>query len=292
MDKFSISEVSRFSGVKPHNIRMWEQRYNALEPNRSEGNTRYYSGEQLRRLLNIVSLMDYGYKISELGTMPDEKLYDLVKTITVHPSGKTKSEYLVSQLIASGMNFNEAHFEKIFAHGLLHYNMKEIYKKVIYPMLIRLGLIWQTNELPPAHEHFISNLIRQKIDTAINSLPPPEPGSSKWLLFLPENEFHELGLLFSNYFIRGAGKEVTYLGGNVPIKSLADAVKSIKPHNLLFFLISTNRPEDIVDYLAELKYLIEDQNIFIAARENMIKRTKVDKTIIWLSSVEELERLL
>jgi hypothetical protein len=243
MNNFSISQLQQFSGIKAHTIRIWEQRYNALTPNRSEGNTRYYDDSQLRRLLNIVSLMDSEYKVSELCLMPDEKLFNLIKSKLVSNSVEASSAaYFVSQLIAAGMCYDVAAFEKIFSTSIKKFGIRDTYIKVIYPLLDRIGLMWSCDTMPPAQEHFISNIIRQKLFSAIDELPPAKSLKDTWLLFLPENEFHEIGLLFSYYVIRNAGKRVVYLGSNLPLDTLISAAKDINPSNLLFFLVHNDAP--------------------------------------------------
>jgi DNA-binding transcriptional MerR regulator len=292
MNSFSISQLSQLSGIKAHTIRIWEQRYNALTPHRSDGNTRYYDNSQLRRLLNIVSLMDEGYKISELCAMPDEKLYNLVSDIQNEDKSTGPSEYFISQLISAGMSYDEAHFEKVFAHCLIKYGMKETYIKVIYPTLLRMGLMWATGAFPPSQEHFNSNMIRLKLSTAIDSLPPPKSPTDTWLLFLPENEFHEISLLFSQYLIRLSGKRTIYLGGNLPFDSISDAILSTEPENLLFFLVHYNSPVDTQNYLDNLSSLYPDKNIFISGNTKLIRQLKYGKCIHWLESVEDLENVL
>lgn len=292
MDEFTISQVARYSGIKPHTIRMWEQRYNALNPLRTSGNTRIYSNEELRRLLNIVSLLEYDYKVSELCVMSDQKLFNLISQTKSKAGKDGKNEYSISQLIAAGMSYDENYFEKVFSNCLLRLGMKQTYIKVIYPALIRLGLMWTTNELPPSHEHFISNLIRQKILTAIDSLPPPEQKSEKWLLFLPEDEFHEMGLLFANYFIRFAGKKVIYLGSNIPLQSLVVAVDDSSPDNLLLFLVKNDLSPKVYNYLDELINRFGNKNIYVSANKKLIDGADTGKGVIWLKSVKELERKL
>ena len=166
--------------------------------------------------------MDSEHKVSELCEMPDKRLFNLIIE-QVQNSIKTteKAEYYISQLIAAGMSYDEQHFEKIFSNCLVRYGMKEAYTKVLYPMLVRIGLMWSGDSIPPANEHFISNLLRQKLFTAIDSLPPAKASADKWLLFLQENEFHEIGLLFACYLIRLSGRQVIYLGPDVPLSSLA-----------------------------------------------------------------------
>ncbi len=145
MNYFSISQLARYSGIKPHTIRMWEQRYNALTPNRSEGNTRYYDNKQLRRLLNIASLLESDYKVSELCKMPDKKLFSLVEELPNKTADNDINEFFVLQLVSAGMSYDEVSFDKIFSHCLLKYGIKEAYIKVIYPMLHRVGIMWTTN---------------------------------------------------------------------------------------------------------------------------------------------------
>ena len=288
MDQLSISQLAQFSGLKAHTIRMWEQRYNALSPNRSEGNTRYYDNSQLRRLLNIVSLSDREHKISELCAMPDKKLFRLVKELQNETSNEV-DEYFISQIIAAGMSYDEPYFNKIFSHCLLRYGIRDSYLKVIYPILVRMGLMWAGNTLPPAQEHFISNLFRQKLSTAIDSLPPPKPGQDSWLLFLPENEFHEIGLQFSHYLISLAGKKVIYLGSNVPLESLAQAIKKVSVQNLLLFLVHNNSGKVIQEYINELYIRFKNKKIFIAGGPSFATQITNKKGIYLLQSVQSLE---
>ncbi len=288
MNQFSISQLEKFSGIRAHTIRIWEQRYNALQPNRSEGNTRYYDNEQFRRLLNIVSLSKQGYKVSDLCAMPDKQLFKLVWEIENEIENKHE-EYFISQLILAGVSYDESYFDKIFSHTLLRYGMKDTYLKVIYPVLVRTGLMWACDDLAPANEHFISNLFRQKLFTAIDALPPSKSGSDSWLLFLPENEFHEIGLLLAHYLIRLSGKKVVYLGGNVPTQSIITTTKGISCDHLLLFLVHRDKELDVHNYLTDLSTHFKERNIYIAGDQQFLNRVKKPKNITFLSSVEELE---
>lgn len=290
MNQFSISQLSQFTGIKPHTIRIWEQRYNALNPHRSEGNTRYYDGSQLRRLLNIVSLSGTGNKISRLCTLSDEELYKLRKEYEGSAALSHDFGYFINQLIAGGMSYDEANFEKAFSHCLLRFGLQKTYVEIVYPLLDRIGLMWSTNSIPPSQEHYISNLLRQKMFTAIDSMPPVVEGEKKWLLFLPEDEFHELGLLFANYFLRSRGKNVVYLGANVPISSVHHTLEDIEIDNLLLFMVHRNEPESIEDYLKELRTIAGEKRIFVAGSGLTIEEFPDDKAIVKLSSVTDLER--
>src|SRR5664279_4349134 len=174
MESFSVSDLANYSGIKPHTIRIWEKRYHALKPNRSQGNTRYYDSAQLKRLLNISSLLHSDYKVSALCAMPDEKLQALGRK-NLQSNTTDQKEYFVTQLISAALTYDESDFVKIFSHCLLRYGLKDAYLLVLYPVLIRIGLMWLNDSLPTSSEHFISNLIRQKLFTAIDSLPAPKP---------------------------------------------------------------------------------------------------------------------
>ena len=289
LDDFSISELQEFSGIKAHTIRMWEQRYDALKPNRSDGNTRYYDGQQLRRLLNIVSLMKGDYKISELCAMPDKKLFDLIDKQTAH--ARQPYWYFINLVIGAALEYDEVNFDKIFSSALLRYGLREMYVSVLYPVLVRLGLMWSTNTLRPAHEHFITALFRQKLLTAIDSLPLPA-SKEVWMLFLPANEFHETGLLFANFLIRQSGRRVIYLGSDVPFESLKEAVHEVSPTSLLFFLVRKNSPQQDENLILRLSRQFHDQNVFVACEPSRLEETKKIKRVVAVHKLEDLEAVL
>jgi len=293
LNSFSISELQQFSGIKAHTIRIWEQRYDALKPNRSEGNTRYYDGQQLRRLLNIVSLMHSDHKVSELCKMPDEKIYALLdKQLTQTKISDQTEDYFVSQIIAAALEYNEALFDKIFSHAILRFSVRGSYTKILYQALVRLGLMWSNDSLRPAHEHFITALFRQKLLTAIDALPLAASAKEVWMLFLPGNEFHETGLLFANFLIRKAGRKVIYLGADVPPESLEAAVSVVKPACLLTFLIRRNdikNDEQLISYLASH---FKHQKIYIACEPSRLGEIKSKRKVVALHTVADLEKVL
>lgn len=290
MNQFSISQLAQFSGIKPHTIRIWEQRYNALQPQRSEGNTRYYDGFQLRRLLNIVSLMKTEHKVSSLCSMPDEELFRLLEQHHEQAINETDYDYFVNQLISAGMNYDESNFEKIFSHCFLRFGMTKTYEAVIYPLLTRIGIMWTSNAIPPSQEHYISNLLRQKLFTAIDSLPLIMDDEDSWMLFLPEDEFHEIGLLFANYLIRSRDKRSLYLGPNVPLSSIENALKDTKVKNLLLFMVHRDLPENNREYLEELSRIGKGKNIYLAVNPELSEEIKTEYPLNWLFSVADLEK--
>lgn len=291
MNLFSISQLSQFSGIKPHTIRIWEQRYNALKPERSDGNTRYYDDKQLRRLLNIVSLMDNGLKVSQLCSMSDENLFSLIQDSGSSNTNDT-TEYYINQLIAAGMSFDSAHFEQILSLSFSAYGISDTYKKVIYPVMDRIGLLWASDILPTASEHFISNLFHQKLSAAIDALAVPGSSVDTWLLFLPENEFHDLPLLYASFLIRLSGRKVIYLGSNVPLKSLKSAILDIKPDYLLMFLIHFDLPDQIQRDIEDINAYFAGNKIYLAGNHKLISSIKRPQKVEYLQSVDDIERIL
>jgi DNA-binding transcriptional MerR regulator len=289
MNLFSISDLEQYSGVKAHTIRIWEQRYNALSPQRSQGNTRYYDGIQLLRLLNIVSLNEANYKISKLCAMSDSELHAIIEA-QLHSEKKMEdtSEYFISQLIATALTFNEANFEKIFTTCVLRFGLKNSYIKIIYPMLVRIGLMWTSESIPATNEHFVCNLIKQKLFSAINDLPVAKTTEQLWLLFLPEDEFHEIGLLFSQYIIKQMGVKVINLGPNVPFNELVKTIKLISPSHLLLFLVHNYDPEVAQTYVSNLKKNIDNSKLLIAGNQKVLSQLKLSNDIFLLKDADDL----
>jgi len=291
LDSFTISQLQRYSGISVHSIRAWEKRYQALSPQRTEGNTRFYDGNQLRRLLNIASLVNSPYKISELCSFPDAKLHELILQSFEH-SDWPQDELFVSQMVSAAMNFDHALFEKVFSGALKHYGMETAYLRVIYPVLRRVGVMWSADSIAPAQEHFISNLVRIKLDSSIESLPVPRQSAPHWLLFLPENEFHEIGLQLAHYLIRQSGHRCTYMGSNLPPSSLQSAVNTVKPDYLLTFLVAGLDQQSDEIYIQELVKTFPSFPLFISAAADRLKAIPKLSNVVHLYSPGDLKSTL
>ena len=238
---FTINQLEQYSGIKSHTLRIWEKRYNALKPHRSKGNIRYYDDNQLKKLFNIVNLLHANYKISTICSMsPQEILEKNEKLIIDHDKN---IGFYINKLIEYGMNLQEIEFQKIYKSAIQKFNLIETYIQIIYPMLHKIGLLWLSEKLPPVQEHFISNLIRNNILQAINKIKnvPVHTADSPWILFLPENEYHEIGLLIAYYLIKKKGFPVYYLGANLSFECLQLlSLKNKKIHYVCFLIQSNN----------------------------------------------------
>ncbi len=290
MGTYSISRLEQLSGIKAHTIRIWEQRYKIFTPKRSAGNVRYYDDNQLRKLLNIVSLSNDGIRVSELCRMSQKDLNLLLeRQIEQAKSQNSQYEYFISRLIIAGLNYQEAEFEKIFSACLLRFNLRICYENVIFPMMVRIGLMWGKDEFCPAQEHFLSNLLRQKICTAIDSLPMAKDGKAIWVLFLPEDEFHDLGLLFASYLLRLHGNKVIYLGSNVPFDSLKESISDIQPKHLLLFMVRHRPKEEAQEYVSRLEKSFRDIRIHISGRVDVGQSLTLGKKSDWIKDISAFE---
>lgn len=248
--QYSIKDLERLTGIKAHTLRMWEKRYGVIEPKRTETNIRFYDDEELKKVLNIAILNNYGIKISKIVGLSARELHDKVIEIG---NEEVSEGVQVESLVVAMVEMDEARFEKILANCTIRLGFEQTMMKVIYPFFRKVGILWQTGAINPAQEHFISNLIRQKLIVAIDSQGMMTKADSKrFLLFLPEGELHEIGLLFYSYLIQKAGHKVIYLGQSVPISSVV-AVNATNPADfILTSVLSLGTTEAINDLMHKL----------------------------------------
>ncbi len=250
MSRFSIKDLENLSGIKAHTIRIWEQRYSLLNPQRSETNIRSYGQEDLKMLLNIVMLKDSGYKISKIAKMTEPEICASVDKMA---KGDQRYEIHVNALTSAMVEFDEQRFEKIISTAILQNGLLETMKNVVFPFLQRTGIHWLTGVINPAQEHFISNLIRQKLLVAIDGQVVRRRGVTPVaLLFLPSGERHEISLLFLSYMLKVQKYRVLYLGADVPLKDVRHVAEQVKPSFLFSFVCTSLAGSDHGAYFRQL----------------------------------------
>ncbi len=252
---FTIKDLENLTGIKAHTIRIWEKRYAVLQPMRTQTNIRVYDGKSLQKLLNINTLNSFGYKISTISKMPEENISAMVKDIM---SSKIINDHVISAFKLAMMNFDKQLFMDTYKRLLESKSFLDVFYDCFMPLLEEVGSLWQTNTITPAHEHFISNLIKQKIAVNIESLPPVERHQNDriYVLYLPENESHELGLMLINYKLQLRGYRTVYLGESIPVENLS-AIKEIFS-NITFVTYLTTEPatQDINQYIVDVKEMV------------------------------------
>jgi DNA-binding transcriptional MerR regulator len=217
MSSYTIKDLEQISGIKAHTIRIWEQRYQFLQPQRTETNIRSYSGEELKVILNVSLLNKYGFKISHIDKMSTAEIEEKILGLNQLDAEK---ERVVNALIKDMVSLDMLSFERQLDNYIANKGIEKTITEIIFSFLERVGVLWITNHINPAQEHLASNLIRQKIILGIEKLPKMNPSGKLVVLFMPEGEYHEIGLLFVHFLLKSKGYNVDYLGTNVPLVDL------------------------------------------------------------------------
>ena len=255
---FSIKDLEYLSGIKAHTIRMWEKRYGVLKPNRTDTNIRTYGVTGLQKILNIAFLNENGYKISRISNMSDDDVGKLVRRIT---TSKSNIDRAVQSMKVAMMNFDQPLFLKTYDGLLTNKTFRDIYNDVFIPLLEQIGYLWQAGTITPAHEQFISNLIKQKLFMNIEHLQKIEPINKDkvFVLFLPEEEIHDIGLFYTNYELLSHGYKVIFLGQSLPMEDLNYLSKLFEVTVFVSYL--TIKPENLDDYVKKFtKHICTDEN--------------------------------
>ncbi len=234
--KYSMAQVKILTGIKAHTLRIWERRYNFLKPDRTNSNIRYYSDEQLRMLLSVDTLNRNGYRISQIDKMSIEEINNQV--IEIFSKDNTENKDEINALTSSMLGLNEEGFNKVFQRRVMRSGLLSTVTELIYPFLTHIGILWGASKTSPAQEHFISNLIRQKIISAIEMIPIPSFDAPKILFFLPEGEDHEIGLLLASFIAKDLGWHTYYLGQNVPTDNIKNTIEIAKPDLMMTILVT------------------------------------------------------
>ncbi|TCD28138.1 MerR family transcriptional regulator [Pedobacter psychrodurus] len=289
---YSISDLEQLSGIHSHTIRIWEQRYNALSPMRSQGNTRLYDDKQLTKLLNIVSLNKSGLKISKICSLSDEAIDKLLDQQFSYSSDDEQADYYISQLIRHGLAFDDHSFNHLIDQSIDKLGLSDCYRKIMYPLLVRLGLMWRKDDICPAHEHFLSNIIRQKIFVHINNLPLTRHSGESWLLFLPEDEEHDIGLLFASYMLRLHHHQVIFLGSKVPLDSIKRVFSTLNVNHVLLFMIKSRLAPAAQKFIDQLSEICSSSKIHLAGNSQVIGKLNNINHINWFKTLDEFEKTI
>ena len=247
MNDFTIKDLENLSGIKAHTIRMWEQRYNFLKPQRTDTNIRYYSNDELKKLLNVALLTKYGFKLCHIDRMRPDEICAMILSLD---DAQAVQERIVNDLMRQMIELETDKFENTLNKFIQANGMERTIREIVFPFLEKIGILWQTGHIMPAQEHFVSNLIRQKLIVAIDSVIPVKKMSKTALLFLPEGEHHELGLLFLYFLLKRQGAKVVYLGSNVPMGDVENVVEVLKP-DMAFIHLTSSCPSVNFDKLID-----------------------------------------
>lgn len=262
---YSIKDLERLTGIKAHTIRIWEKRYNVVSPERSDTNIRQYSDENLKKLLNIALLNRHGEKISRLATLSKHELREKVISLNV---GLNTSSVQIEHLIISMIDLDEIKFESILNRSIIKNGFEDTLNNLLFPFFDRVGVLWQAGSINPAQEHFVSNMIRQKLFVAIDRIVPEDiTGAERFVFFLHEKELHEIGLLFYSYIAKKWGMRIIYLGQIVPFNDLDKVYSKIQPD--YFFTSFTSSMDEgwVENYIQKLSEALPRVKIFVSGMQ-------------------------
>jgi DNA-binding transcriptional MerR regulator len=291
MGNYSIDQFSSITGITKFVLRTWENRYAHLKANRSETNIRIYNDEMIVRALNTNYLLEAGYKISKISKLSEIELIKIVDEIKVNQIEGKENNYK-NQKIISTLEFSTSKFNKVFEEGVLEFGILDFYKKVILSTLNRIGILWLTNKVSPSQEHFLSENIKQKLIMSSDIYLNQENTKQTWLLFLPEKEFHEIGLLFARFILVKNGYNVIYLGSNLPHESLNQVNEKIKIDNTLMFSVSNSSLININSTIEYLESNFQSANNYIVSKEITNKMISEKSNINILNDVNSFINII
>ncbi|MBM3435062.1 MAG: MerR family transcriptional regulator [Bacteroidetes bacterium] len=287
MANYSIKDLENFTGIKAHTIRIWEKRYKIVTPKRTCTNIRYYDDDDLKKLLNVSILNRHGVKISNIANYSEESM---TEKILNYSQSKNDIETQIEGLVLAMIDLDEQNFEKIFNNSVINLGFEQAILKLMYPFFEKIGILWQIGTINPAQEHFISNLLRQKLIAATDGIVNKTNSKSKTLvLFLPEGEHHELGLIFLNYIIRKFQHKVYYLGESVPIEGLIEISKAKKVDFFVTSIVTSLTNNEINKYLNTLAEQFPEQTIYLTGLRLKTIDFEFPANIILIGSIGEFK---
>ena len=285
MNKFTIKDLENLSGIKAHTIRIWEQRYSFLKPSRTVTNIRYYSNDDLKTILNISILNKYGYKISLINKMSVNDVQARVAELNI---AGAPQERIVNELIQLMVDLDTTGVEKLIDKQIAAAGIEKTIIRIIFPFFERIGILWQTGHINPAQEHLITNIIRQKLIVGIDQAKPLMKVKRSFLLFLPEREHHELGLLLVYYLLKRRGAEVFYIGANVPLKDAQFVAETKKPDFIYIHLTSTSPGFNFPKFLTQASEKISRSKIIVSGYITQDYKKALPKNVEFKHSLVEL----
>jgi DNA-binding transcriptional MerR regulator len=289
VNAFTIKDLENLSGIKAHTIRIWEQRYNFLKPQRTTTNIRYYSNEELKTVLNVALLNKYGFKMSRLDKMMPGEIKERILSLG---DSRAIQEKIINDLVQEMVDLNMEAFEKIIADYIVGKGIERTVVQILFPFLEKIGILWQTGHINPAQEHLVTNIVRQKLIVAIETTVSHVKLDKTFLLFLPEGEHHELGLLFMYYLLKSRGAKAIYLGANVPLKDAEFVVKLKRPDIIFIHLTATAPNFNFEKFLQHLHHRFNGTNTVISGYLTKAYSKKLPSSIHFKQSLAEVMEYL
>ena len=285
MDVFTIKDVENLSGIKAHTIRIWEQRYSLLKPLRSDTNIRYYNNEELKTILNIALLNKYGYKISQIDRMSQVDMNEKILSLS---QIEAQQERIINQLIQEMISLDMEAFEDTLDTCIQNRGIQETITQIIFYFLERIGILWHTRSINAAQEHLVINIIRRKLLVGIDAGISTDTSHAVAILFLPEGEYHELGLILVHYLLKIKGIQVLYIGTNIPLVDVAYVADIKKPAFLYTHLTSVSNNFKFDKFLLEIHSLLSQFPIVVSGKITQTYKKGLPNNVYFKNSFQEV----
>lgn len=289
MHSFTIKDLENLSGIKAHTIRIWEQRYSFLKPNRTGTNIRFYSNDELKKLLNVALLNKFGFKISHIDKMNQEEINDKILSLNQQ---EALQERIVNTLIQNMVDLDIEAFEDELGDFIAAKGIEKAISQIIFPFLEKIGILWLTNHINPGQEHLVTNIIRQKLIVGIESIRTTVKINKSVLLFLPETEYHELSLLFMNYMLKNKGVTTIYLGCSIPVKDVEYLANLKKPDYIYTHLTSVGAKFNFDRFITNLSKSFPKTPVVISGQLTNTYEKKILPPITFKKSYAEVMEFL
>jgi len=295
-----IQLASKLSGLSQHLIRMWERRYGALNPSRTDTNRRMYCDEAVKRLRLLKTLTENGHRIGGVARLETVELEELVSKLaplaadSAKPgSDTTPPEQLVEEAIAASKRYDCEGLRRVLLVARLQYGQRGMLHRVICPLIIQIGSDWQQGEMRPSHEHIATAVIREILLTPVpgSQLPVHAP---ELVVATPAGEMHELGALIVAASARDLGWYVTYLGPNLPVEEIAACAKARQATAVALSVVYPENCPVIVDKLRRMRELLPPaMRLIVGGRAaEGYRAVLADVAIQWVSCLHGLDEAL
>lgn len=289
MGKYSIKDVETLSGVKAHTLRIWEQRYKIVVPERTDTNIRYYTDEQLRLILNIALLNKQGMKISKLANLDS---FDIEQKVGEMQTSDSPFEYYINLMISSMIILDHEDFSAAVSKALDVYSFEKFCSDIVFPFLKRIGVLWMSGSINPAQEHFASNIIKRKIIIEIDKLNKHKEGGKEFLLFLPEGEFHELSLLVSEFIILNNGHNTHYFGSSLPVSDLKEILQLVSADYIFCVMLVNKDISEMQSQIETISNLAGDATVMIAGIIEVLNEINLPSNIKLIEDINSFSKFI
>jgi DNA-binding transcriptional MerR regulator len=288
MAEYKIKDLENLTGIKSHTIRIWEKRYNILDPNRTDTQIRTYSDDELTHLLTVSMLNRNGIKISKIAKLSQQDMNKLLWDIKVNK----EPEYSMDKLIMALISLDENLFNKTLQNLIETEGLESTFTQHLIPFLDRIGIMWLIGSINPAQEHFISNLIRQKVISEIDKQKVPETNSPTVVVYLPEHEWHEISLLFYQFLLREHGVRTSYLGQSLPYDALKECISKLKPKAIITSWLTAVDSKFVVSYFKCLRKDYPDLKVFAGGAQVKSNSDALKKYITVVKDIDDVVKQL